>query len=109
MKPSKGASEINFNMKAIMGFPDMLYDNCTTYPNCTYNDGKINDVNDPHQPNRISVFSFYLKDEKEIAPISAFQPLMIVKCREGLKYKNKKADYCIFENEIFANKDIIIP
>jgi hypothetical protein len=53
----------------------------------------------------MSVYSFYLKDEKEITPISAFQPLMIVKCREGPKYKNKTADYCIFETAIFTNKD----
>ena len=108
MKPTKGATEINFNMKAIMGFPDMLYDNCTTYPNCTYNDSKLNDVIDPHHSNRMSVFSFYLKDEREITPISIFQPLMIVKCREGTKYKDRTSDYCIFETAIFTNKDRLI-
>ena len=108
MKPTKGASEINFNMKAIMGFPDMLYDNCTTYPNCTYNDAKLNDIIDPHHSNRMSVYSFYLKDEREINPISTFQPLMIVKCREGAKYKNKTSDYCIYETAIFTNKDRLI-
>ena len=108
MKPTKGASEINFNMKAIIGFPDMLYDNCTTYPNCIYNDAKLKDVADPHHSNRMSVFSFYLKDEREINPISTFQPLMIVKCREGALYKNKTSDYCIFETAIFTNKDRLI-
>ena len=105
VKPSKGASEINFNMKSIIGFPDMLYDNCTTYPNCIYNNAKLKDLIDPHHSNRMSVFSFYLKDDKEITPISAFQPLMIVKCREGPKYKNRNSDYCFFETSIFTNKD----
>ena len=105
MKPRDGATEINLNMKALMGFPDMLYDSCQTYPDCTYDDAKLSDVVDPHHSNRMSVYSFYLKDEKEITPISAFQPLMIVKCREGPKYKNKAADYCIFETAIFTNKD----
>ena len=108
MKPKKGATEINFNMKAIFGFPDMLFDNCTTYPNCTYDDNKLRDVIDPHHSNRMSVFSFYLKDEKEITPISAFQPLMIVKCREGLKIYTKSSGYCIFETTIFTNKDRLI-
>ena len=105
MKPRDGATEINLNMKALMGFPDMLYDSCQTYPECSYNDEKLSDVVDPHHSNRMSVYSFYLKDEKEITPISAFQPMMIVKCREGPKYKNKTADYCIFETAIFTNKD----
>jgi len=105
MKPKQGASEINFNMKALMGFPDMLFDNCTTYPNCKYDDNKLHEINDPHHSNRMSVFSFYLKEAKEITPISQFQPLMIVKCREGPKYKNKTSDYCIFETTIFSNKD----
>ena len=105
MKPKQGASEINFNMKALMGFPDMLYDNCTTYPNCNYNEERLNSLIDPHHSNRMSVYSFYLKDAKEITPISHFQPLMIVKCREGTKYKNKTSDYCIFETTIFTNKD----
>ena len=105
MKPRDGATEINFNMKGLMGFPDMLYDSCQTYPDCSYNDAKLSDIIDPHHSNRMSVYSFYLKDEQEITPISAFQPLMVVKCREGPKYKNKTADYCIFETAIFTNKD----
>jgi len=32
MKPKNGASKINFNMKSLMGFPDMHYDSCYTYP-----------------------------------------------------------------------------
>ena len=86
----------------------MLYDNCTTYPNCIYNDAKLKDLINPHHSNRMSVFSFYLKDDKEITPISAFQPLMIVKCREGPKYKDRSSDYCIFETSIFTNKDRLI-
>ena len=105
MKPKQGANEINYNMKAIMGFPDMLFDNCTTYPNCSYNDQRLYTIKDPHHSNRMSVHSFYLKEAKEITPISTFQPLMIVKCREGPKYKNKSSEYCIFETSIFTNKD----
>ena len=33
---------------------------------------------------------------------------MKVKCREGPKYANKSADYCIFETAIFTNKDRLI-
>jgi len=105
MKPKAGAREINFNMKALMGFPDMLFDNCTNYPNCSYNDEKLNHIKDPHHSNRMSVYSFYLKEAKEINPISQFQPLMIVKCREGPKYITKSSEYCIFETTIFTDKD----
>ena len=105
MKPKAGAREINFNMKALMGFPDMLFDNCTTYPNCTYTDERLYTIKDPHHSNRMSVYSFYLKEAKEITPISQFQPLMIVKCREGPKYKNKTSEYCVYETSIFTDKD----
>ena len=105
MKPTEGASEINYNMKSIMGFPDMLFEKCNTFPECYYNDSKLDVIIDPHHSNRMSVYSFYLKDEKPITPISSFQPLMIVKCKEGQTEKDKKSSFCIFETAIFTNKD----
>jgi len=105
MKPKPNAKEINFNMKSIMGFPDMLFDNCNTYPDCSYSNEKLDTIIDPHHSNRMSVYSFYLKDEKEITPISSFQPLMIVKCKEGRTDKDKHTGFCIFETSIFTDQD----
>ena len=105
MKPTKGAAEINYNMKLIMGFPDMRFDKCQTYPDCFYDDKKVETIIDPHHSNRMTVYSFYLKDEKEITPISAFQPLMIVKCEEGKTEREKALGICVFETAIFSNKD----
>ena len=51
------------------------------------------------------IYSYYLKEEREITPISSFQPLMIVKFREGPNFRNKGSGFCIFETSIFANKD----
>jgi hypothetical protein len=51
------------------------------------------------------IYSFYLKEEREITPISSFQPLMIVKYREGLKFRIKDSGFCVFETANFTNKD----
>ena len=106
LRPRSDAQEINFNMKSIKGFPDMFFHNCTTYPHCRYNDTKVFDITDPHQSNRMSVYSYYLKGQnKNISSIGAFQPLMIVQCKEGQTEKEKNTGYCIFETAIFTDKD----
>jgi hypothetical protein len=51
------------------------------------------------------IYSFYLKEEREITPISSFQPLMIVKYREGPKFRIKDSGFCVFETANFTNKD----
>ena len=105
-RPRSDAQEINFNMKSIKGFPDMFFHNCSTYPHCKYNESNIYDLADPHQSNRMSVYSFYLKGRK-ISSLDTFQPLMIVKCKEGITDKEKNAGYCYFETSIFTDKDRI--
>ena len=106
LRPRDDAQEINFNMKSIKGFPDMFFHNCTTYPHCRYNSTKVFDITDPHQSNRMSVYSYYLKgNNKNITSIGAFQPLMIVQCKEGQTEKERNTGYCIFETAIFTDKD----
>ena len=83
----------------------MLFDNCTTFPDCHYTEDKLNGIIDPHHSNRMSVYSYYLKEKKEVTPISAFQPLLIVKCRGGNVIKNRTSDFCIYETAIFSDKD----
>ena len=106
LRPRTDAQEINFNMKSIKGFPDMFFHNCTTYPHCSYNNTKIFDITDPHQSNRMSVYSYYLKgNNKNITSIGTFQPLMIVQCKEGQTERERNYGYCIFETAIFTDKD----
>ena len=104
IRPISGAQEINFNMKSVKGFPDMYFHNCSTYPHCSYNTSKMVDITDPHQSNRMSVYSFYLK-EHNVSSLGTFQPLMIVQCKEGQTEKENNTGYCIFETAIFTDKD----
>ena len=88
MEPKDGATEVNFNLKAIKGFPYMYYDGCTTFPDCTYTKQIIDDKNltQPYPSNRISVYSFYINNNpeyKKFNPIGKFQPLMVVHCGDG--------------------------
>lgn len=73
----------------------MLYDSWYTYPYYSYDD-KLADIFGPHLSNRMPIYSFYLKEEREITPISSFQPLMIVKYREGPEFRIKDSGFCVF-------------
>ena len=101
-EPNNEAREINFNMKARKGFPNMYFDRCLDYPNCEYN--KDSDFyKKPYHANRMTVYSFYLNDEDEYTTISPFQPVMVVHCVGGEKEENSR--FCQFETSIFTDKD----
>ena len=107
MKPKDGATEINFNMKALKGFPDMAFDECKDFPNCVYHPESLETSENPHHSNRMTVYSFYLDNnqKKEFTPLTPFQPLLIVNCIEGTNDEVHASDYCLFETSIFTNKD----
>ena len=106
MKPKDGAREMNFNMKARKGFPDMYFDRCLNYPNCQYDKNSKYTAN-PHHSNRMTVYSFYLKDEeeKDYTTISSFQPVMVVNCVEGDQKEIEESRFCQFETSVFSDKD----
>ena len=106
MKPKDGAREMNFNMKARKGFPDMYFDRCLNYPNCQYDKNSKYTAN-PHHSNRMTVYSFYLKDEeeKDYSTISSFQPVMVVNCVEGDQKEIEESRFCQFETSVFSDKD----
>lgn len=98
---------INYGMKQIFGFSEMYFDKCTNYPNCTYNENELKNITNVYSSSRVSVYNYNLEDEipkKTNSPIGSFQPLMIVKCNEG----QDSQGYCVFETNIFTNKDRII-
>ena len=70
-----------------------------------YDEDKFADIFNPHLSNKMAIYSYYLKEEREITPISSFQPLMIVKCWEGPNFRNKGSGFCVFETSIFTNKE----
>ena len=113
MTPTKDATEINFNMRSIKGFPDMRFDAALDFPEAEYNDERIINIRNPHHANRMTVFSFYLNDEKTMTDfkdynsISANQPLIVVECLEGQNDEEQKSLFCEFETSIFSNKDRI--
>ena len=98
------ATEINYNMKSLLGYSDMRFFKCTTFPKCKY--GESTSDEDPNHTTRMTVKSFYLKDEQKITTISAFQPLLVVKCQES----SDSGDFnsCRFETSIFTNRDRLI-
>ena len=110
-KPSDKAKEVNFNLKSLTGFPEMYYNECTTFPNCHYTFDQIKNWEHPHPSNRITVYSFYMEDmkNKNFNPITENQPLMIVYCGEGGKQSLfGESSFCIFETTIFTSDDNII-
>ena len=112
MTPKKDASEINFNMKAIRGYPDMLFDGALDFPEAEYDNERLVQIRNPHHANRMTVFNFYLndpayKDLKGYNSISATQPLIIVQCLEGFTDAEKNSLFCEFETSIFSNLDHI--
>ena len=111
MKPKEGAKEVNLNLKSLRGFPEMYYDDCTSFPACFYTEDSIKELNHPYPSNMITVYSFYINDKpeyKDYNSITAFQPLMIVYCAEGGKKEFFGEDtYCEFETSYFTNLDSI--
>ena len=104
MNPNKDANEINFNMKSIEGFPELFFDECQDFPNCFYDSKNLKYSFKPHLSNRMIFYNFYLEDlNKEFTPITSYQPLIIVNCKNN--EEENLSDYCIFETSIFTNKD----
>ena len=110
MKPKNGAKEINFNMKTIKGFPDMLFDWTNDFPYSVYDDNKIKNIKtNPRHANRMTVYSIYLNDNdyKEFNPLSEIQPLIVVQCIDGVTDEKENTVYCEFETSIFTDLDRI--
>ena len=112
MTPKAGAKEINFNVKAIKGFPDMKFDGALDFPEAQYDEDRIVNIRNPHHANRMTVFSFYLDDPKyadlkNYNSISSEQPLIIVECLEGVNAVEQQSLFCEFETSIFSDLDRI--
>ena len=109
MKPKKNSKEINFNMKTIRGFPDMLFDWSKNFPFSVYDNNTISNITNPRHANRMTIHSIYKTDEdyKEFDPMSENQPLIIVQCVDGVDPEKKNAIYCEFETSIFTDLDRI--
>ena len=111
MKPKDEATEVNLNLKTLKGFPEMYFDNCTTFPNCNYAEGSFSTLTNPAPSNMITVYSFYTNETaeyKKFNPTTAFQPIMIVYCGEGGKDEILgESSFCIFDTSYFTNLDTI--
>ena len=59
MKPKKNSKEINFNMKTIRGFPDMLFDWSKNFPFSVYDNNTISNITNPRHANRMTIHSIY--------------------------------------------------
>ena len=121
-KPKETANEVNLNVKAFRGFPEMYYDECKTFPNCQYNASSLVDKINPFPSNRMIVYSFYLNDDDALEeeedkkydnynPITSFQPVMIVYCSKGGRMGNtglnEQSLLCEFDTLYFSDEDSI--
>ena len=112
MKPKNGAKEMNFNMKAIKGFPDMYFHRAKDFPETVYEPDKLEGFDNPHHSNRITVYNFYLNetDYENYSPLSKNQPIIVVYCGEGTNKTEEeeiKTEFCEFETSIFSDLDRI--
>ena len=104
---------IEYTMITTLGFPDMFFDTCLTYPLCLYTKEKMKEIKDPHNVNSMS--SYLTNYDKEITPISAKQNVLIVNCTEGASKagKNKQDQSeinqktCEFDTLIYSNSEKI--
>ena len=109
MKPEEGAEEVNLNLKAINGFPEMYVDGCQSFPSCLYSEKEFPKDN-PIASNRITVYSFYIRENPiyaDLNPISTTQPLMIVHCGGGGIKEVFGSSFCEFKATFFTDKDTI--
>ena len=104
-QPRSDSKEINYNMKAINGFPDMLFSNlCDDFPNCNYDVTDLTNLEDPSHSNRMTLYSFYLDEEnRQFSPISGYQPLFVVNCVDASFYED--SEICRFQTSIYTDKD----
>jgi hypothetical protein len=109
MKPKNGAKEVNYNLRAIKGYPDMRFAKDNNFPHTNYNPTSIINLDNPHHANRMSAYNFYLNDDKypEFDPLTAFQPLIVVQCLNGTNEKESNSLYCEFETSIYSDLDRI--
>ena len=108
MKPNKDAIEVNFNIKALAGFPEMYYDECKTFPYCHYTKGLLKKLTHPYPSNMVTTYSYYKGETDDYTPISTFQPLMIVNCDDANKdMLFDQGFYCEFETTYFTDQDTI--
>ena len=112
-KPNDGALEVNFNIKAYRGFPQMYQVDCDTFPNCHYTKDSIYGLKFLYPSNLVSTYSYYISELKEsnqnYNPISSYQPLIIVYCSKGGKEEEFYGEdfFCEFETTYFTDQDTI--
>ena len=112
LKQNETAKEVNLNLKALQGFPEMYFDECRSFHNCQYNNESLIDKKKLYPSNRMTVYSFYIDKESEeyksYNPITSFQPIMIVYCAQGGKIEEYgESFFCEFETSYFTNEDEI--
>ena len=107
MTPTLDSTDINFNMKAIKGFPDMKIDQSIDFPISNYNDPiRISSFKNPHNSNRITVYYIDLEQDKNKYELfNKRQDLIVVECLTGSNQAEIMSPYCEFETLIFSNKD----
>ena len=115
LNPKKTAKEVNLNLKALKGFPEMYFNECNDFPKCHYNNNSFKREERIFPSNRMSVYSFYIEeksedniDYKNYNPFSKFQPLMVVYCFKGGKdEKMGENSVCEFDTSYFTDEDTI--
>ena len=102
---NQNIQKIKFYIDSNEGNSNIYFDKCLTFPNCYYNDENINQL--IYQKNNLFIYKI---DKNEIfSPISISQPLLIIKCVEGVKMTvdDNEIEYCAFQTSISTEKDII--
>ena len=93
-------NEFKYNLKVISGYPKMYIIKCEEFPNCKLDVNNIpsNAIN-PQNINDIYSYSLFSRNMNKI--ISGEQYILYAYCQ------NNDNNQCIFETNIFSDKDII--
>ena len=90
--------ELNVNLKAIKGNPEMRFHRCETFPKCKYTDFNLEDMVSPHVINDVSTFVLPYNDSD--TQITSSQTVMVVGCGIG----EATTEDCEYEISFYNDK-----
>ena len=105
LKPEKKYKEINYNIFAREGFPNMTIYDCDNYPLCLYKKETLYNGISPRNIDDFTTYSTYItEDELENNAISKKQKLLVVECNPSEQVIDI---FCKYDTLIYSNMDEI--
>ena len=96
-------SLILMNLK---GYSKMTIIDCNTFPLCSLDDDSLRNGISPRNINNFSTLTFNRNNHYDYSPISLYQKLIVVECKNSINLKNLN-NICFFDSLIYKDDDLI--